>query len=244
MKHVQAIILYVILSFSVSVAMASDLLSQKDLNELNQSALNQAKSYQSLAISLDRTAHINAQKQMTQAQKLGDLGLGKFKTYQSMLDQFQSQYKKEKYLKKRYQGFIIFASLGMPMASLKALVKQADQYGVPVVIQGLYQDSLKVTTNKIFELVKPEHKGDRISGGIMIDPNWFKVYQIKKVPAFMVTNEIKPCKSKFECKPSDYDILYGNISINDALRIFKKKGSDQFQPTIDHLIAKGASTHA
>jgi type-F conjugative transfer system pilin assembly protein TrbC len=105
----------------------------------------------------------------------------------------------------------IFVSFSMPEPSLKQIIADADYYRVPVVIRGLYKNSLKETANKIFALTKENNKG-----GILINPGWFKKYAIKSVPAFLLTTSRED--------NSDGDLVYGNIPLKRALIIISEKG--------------------
>lgn len=104
----------------------------------------------------------------------------------------------------------VFVSFSMPEPSLKQIVSDASYYNVPVVIRGLYNNSFRETANKILALTKENNKG-----GMLINPIWFRKYNIKAVPAFLVT------KNK---ESSSYDLVYGNIPLKRALTIIAEKG--------------------
>ena len=118
---------------------------------------------------------------------------------------------------------IVFASLGMPRTSLHQLVMQADQYQVPVVIRGVLPEGFKATVNTIHKALANENQipnGDNqpVRGGIAIDPNWFRTFGIKQVPAFVVVKE-GACSEQGHCSSYDFDVLYGNIPLPSALEI-------------------------
>lgn len=105
----------------------------------------------------------------------------------------------------------VFVSFSMPEPSLKQIIADADYYRVPVVIRGLYKNSLKETANKIFALTKKNNRG-----GVLINPVWFKKYAIKAVPAVLIT------ASKED--DSVGDLVYGNVPLKRALTIITEKG--------------------
>lgn len=118
-------------------------------------------------------------------------------------------------------GVMIFASLGMPDASLKQLLRQASDHNVPIVIRGLWQNDFKATANKIQSLILSET--DTILGGFEINPIWFKQFGITQVPAFVAVKK-GACLGDPPCDTANYDVLYGNISLYNALDILQKQG--------------------
>ncbi|WP_157966626.1 type-F conjugative transfer system pilin assembly protein TrbC [Fastidiosibacter lacustris] len=214
--------------------------SQQDIEALNQSAQQKAQSYQTQALQLNEQALATSKQHEDAARQTAEMGKEKWLEAMAKL---KNQYIDDKQLaamQKQYHGLLIFASLWMPEASLKALVKQADQVGAPIIIQGLYKNSFQLTADKIFDLVKPEKaekEGGKYQGGIVIDPNWFKMYGITKVPAFVITHQFNACLGGKDCKVADYDILTGNISAQDALTVFKRKGQRQFQAVVEQFLS-------
>lgn len=220
--------------------------SQQDIEALNKSAQQKAQSYQTQALQLNEQALATSKQHEDGARQTAEIGKEK---WLEAMEKLKTQYVNDKQLaamQKQYHGLLIFASLGMPEASLKALVKQADQVGAPVIIQGLYKNIFQLTADKIFNLVKPKKEGGKYQGGIVIDPNWFKMYGITKVPAFVITHQFNAClggksgksgKSGKDCKVADYDILTGNLSVQDALTVFKRKGQAQFQAVVDQFLS-------
>lgn len=100
------------------------------------------------------------------------------------------------------QNLIIFVSSNMPPASLKALFWQAQSLGIPLVFRGLIENSF-IKTKSFFE-------EQQINGEI--DPVLFEEYRISEVPTFVMRDG------------NAFDLLQGNISLQDVLTIFKNKG--------------------
>ena len=110
----------------------------------------------------------------------------------------------------------IFISFSMPEPSIKQIIEDAHRYNISVVARGLYKNSLRETADKIMKLTKEKNQG-----GILINPLWFKKYDIKAVPAVLLakgseTNNI-------------YDVVYGNVPLKRALTIIAEKGECAFE---------------
>ena len=124
---------------------------------------------------------------------------------------------------------IVFASLGMPRASLHQLLVQADRYQVPVVIRGVLPGGFKSTVQAIHLAMAnkdqiPVGKNQPQRGGMAIDPNWFRTFGIQQVPAF-VTVKDGACLSPDACSATDFDVLYGNVPLRSALEMLVSDGS-------------------
>lgn len=120
-------------------------------------------------------------------------------------------------------GVMVFASLGMPETALKQLMKQAADFNVPVVIRGLWQNDFAATVSKVQSLILTE-SGDTILGGVEINPVWFKQFNIQQVPAFVAIKKGE-CIDEAPCNPKNYDIVYGNVSLYNALETLANKGA-------------------
>lgn len=124
---------------------------------------------------------------------------------------------KEKHSSK---DLIIFVSSSMPPASLKALFWQAQRAGIPLVFRGLIDNSF-VKTKSFFE-------EQQINGEI--DPNLFSEYHVSEVPTFVMR------------EGKTIDVLQGNISLEDALTLFKNKGELKDKAT--HLLTTMKASHS
>lgn len=98
------------------------------------------------------------------------------------------------------QEFQVFISFSMPKMLLEQTIKDAANHNVPVVLNGLYQDSMQKTAVKLFELAKKAP-----NASIQIDPIAFEKYGINQVPAFVAS------------KGNQFDVVMGNISIDRAM---------------------------
>lgn len=101
---------------------------------------------------------------------------------------------------KKTSEFYYFISFSMRDEAIYKIMEEAQQYDIPVYINGLINNSLKETTAKFLELF-----GQNSSQGLAIDPNLFREFAIKGVPALVVK-----CNDVF-------DKVSGNIPLNQAL---------------------------
>ena len=113
---------------------------------------------------------------------------------------------------------LIFVSFSMPKTSLKSWMHDANTIHAPVIIRGLVNNSFKATTASIYELVKEG------SGGMQIDPILFERFQIKKVPAVVVT-QLVSCLPNQSCL-ENYDVFYGDAGLEYALKQIEKQEDD------------------
>ncbi len=113
------------------------------------------------------------------------------------------------------QGVMVFVSLSMPESALRQLLAQSDQYQVPLVIRGVLPSGFVPTANRITELLN-HPDGHTLDSGFAISPEWFSQFSITHVPAFVAISEA--CTEE-ACQATEYDIVYGNISLPAALDI-------------------------
>ncbi|MCG9583758.1 type-F conjugative transfer system pilin assembly protein TrbC [Vibrio tubiashii] len=115
------------------------------------------------------------------------------------------------------KGVMVFVSLTMPSPSLKQLLKQSERTGVPMVIRGVLPKGFPATTARISQLIGI-HRKKPIQAGFSISPEWFRRFNVERVPAF-VSVKAGRCLLKQACNPKDYDIVYGNLSLYQALEV-------------------------
>lgn len=224
---------------------AADIPSQQALQDLNTQMTAKAEQYKAQALSMQTAADTHAKQYEGQAQVIADIGKAKWLEMMEKLKADQQDAAKQQAMGQQFQGLFIFASLGMPEMALKALLKQADHLGVPILIQGLLPQGFMATVNKMMQLVGADKKpteGQMPVGGIVIEPNWFKHFGITQVPAFVLTNALNPCIGG-NCKTTEHDVITGNISLYEALRIFKQKGSKAFEDQINQLFNRLSGKH-
>ncbi|WP_339041778.1 type-F conjugative transfer system pilin assembly protein TrbC [Candidatus Lariskella endosymbiont of Hedychridium roseum] len=102
--------------------------------------------------------------------------------------------------------FYIFVTLGMKPKNIRELMDAAKRYGAIFVIRGLHKGSMSKTVQYLAKFTND------IGDGFIIDPTLFRKYGIAQVPAFVLSDG------------DQYDVLYGNVMPEFALREFAKKG--------------------
>ncbi|WP_303541545.1 type-F conjugative transfer system pilin assembly protein TrbC [Sphingomonas natans] len=118
--------------------------------------------------------------------------------------------------------FIAFASLSMPPASLRQLMREVGGSGGIVVFRGFPQNSSKAF---LAGLGKAIDKGQRLSG-VGIDPRLFRAFAIEAVPTYVVVStDFRPCDG-FTCQTvvPPHDRMAGNVTPSYALRTFAQGG--------------------
>jgi type-F conjugative transfer system pilin assembly protein TrbC len=118
----------------------------------------------------------------------------------------------------RGSGRYLFISLSMPSSALVELVKEAKKEGFVPVLRGFKENSYRKTVAAFEELVK------KTDYGVSIDPELFKEFDIKAVPAIVVSAPSVICPANTSCPKAPYNKLSGNVSIRYALEEFRKKG--------------------
>lgn len=120
------------------------------------------------------------------------------------------------------QGVMVFVSLGMPDTSLQQLLMQSADLQVPLIVRGVLPQGFTATVKKMNHLI--DNKGQTIQSGFAINPQWFTQFGITQVPAFVAVRPNK-CQAKQPCSSDDFDVIYGNVSLYDALNLLAQHGS-------------------
>ncbi|MDF1756925.1 MAG: type-F conjugative transfer system pilin assembly protein TrbC [Legionellaceae bacterium] len=102
----------------------------------------------------------------------------------------------------------VFISFSMPEKLLIETLTECERLNIPATLNGLYKNSMQDTTQKIMGLSK---QIPNLS--LQIDPFAFERYAISQVPALVVA------------KDNCFDLLYGNLSLSEGLKIIKQKGA-------------------
>lgn len=228
---------FLCLLISLPMAIIAKIPSQQNLQTMTTETLNHAKQYEATAVVMKSESNAYASAHKDKADQVKALAKARWLEAMETLKLKNYDQQRLGANREQFQGPLLFVSLGMPRAALKALIKQADRLHIPVLIQGVLSDGFMATVNKMTTLVTPVKKEEKPTGGIVIEPNWFKHFGITQVPAFVMTDELMPCITK-NCKVAEYDVLYGNISLYEALRVFAQKGSPAFQVKAHGLLER------
>ena len=94
----------------------------------------------------------------------------------------------------------VFVSFSMPELLLEQILSESARYHIPAVINGLIENSMPKTIQRIEALSKAVPNLN-----LQIDPTAFERFSIQQVPALVVDNG------------HDFDVLYGNLSLSEGL---------------------------
>ena len=94
----------------------------------------------------------------------------------------------------------VFVSFSMPEPLLAQILSESARYHIPAVINGLIENSMPKTIQRIEALSKAVPNLN-----LQIDPTAFERFGIQQVPALVVDNG------------HDFDVLYGNLSLSEGL---------------------------
>lgn len=121
-------------------------------------------------------------------------------------------------------GAMLFISFSMPESLILSFADEAARFDMPVVLKGLVAGDFKQTMAKIAHLQQKARKEGYRFEGVSIDPVWFEQFDIKAVPALVVTERLLSCEAQQKCPNQAFDVVYGNISIHRALSDIAERG--------------------
>lgn len=107
---------------------------------------------------------------------------------------------------------MVFVSFSMPEELLGQTLREAASLHVPVLLNGLVNNSMPETIAKL-EALTSEIK----ELSIAIDPVSFEEFKINQVPALLVS------------QGELHDVVYGNLSLIEGLKLISDKGETGFQ---------------
>lgn len=120
-------------------------------------------------------------------------------------------------------GLLVFASLGMPRASLDRLVADAERASAVIVLRGVQAGSLRQTAAAIQQLLGPRKVAWQI------DPSLFKRFEVSAVPAVVLIDPARPvqvaCGSD-SCSQPAFSKVTGDVSIGHALDAMERQDPD------------------
>lgn len=102
---------------------------------------------------------------------------------------------------------VYFVSFSIPPEGLKPMLADARRFGIPATIRGLIDNDFRKTASAMFDLAKEDKRL-----GVQIEPTLYQQYDIRAVPALVVT-----------C-PGHFDIIRGSLPLADALKSVAERG--------------------
>ncbi|MFT4465108.1 MAG: type-F conjugative transfer system pilin assembly protein TrbC [Sodalis sp. (in: enterobacteria)] len=99
------------------------------------------------------------------------------------------------------EGALYFVSLSLPSSGLRQMLQETKRFAIPATLRGMVNNRLPDTVQAVMALV-----GEGDAEGVHIDPQPFRDYGIRSVPALVVY-----------C-PAGFDVLRGNLHLEAALK--------------------------
>ena len=131
---------------------------------------------------------------------------------------------------------LIFVSFSMPEQSLKAWSEQAARVDGKLLLRGFVGNSLEKTIARTQELF-----GKKEDGEFLMDPEAFDTYNIKAVPAVVVTQETN-CTND-TCPAPNFDAAYGDTGLEEALELIKSRGTAQGKALASQYLGRYRVNH-
>ena len=114
--------------------------------------------------------------------------------------------------------FMVFVSLSMPQASLRAIIADTTKAGGVVVFRGFPGNSAKVFTQGLLKVVSEQDQMAHIG----VDPRLFRAFDVKAAPTFVVASSDFDLCDGFNCSSAvpEFDRMIGNVSVEYVLESF------------------------
>lgn len=114
--------------------------------------------------------------------------------------------------------FIAFASLSMPEASLRALIRDTSRAGGVVLFRGFPGNSTHAFAEGLKKVVSNEEEEAHLG----IDPRLFRAFGVTQVPTFVAVSRDYALCEGLNCTSvvPDHDRMIGNVSVDYALESF------------------------
>jgi conjugal transfer pilus assembly protein TrbC len=117
-------------------------------------------------------------------------------------------------------GLLVFASLGMPRASLERMVADAERVSAVMVLRGVQAGSLRQTAASIQQLLGPRKVAWQI------DPSLFKRFEVSAVPAVVLIDPARPVQvacGNDTCSQPAFSKVTGDVSLGHALEAMERQ---------------------
>ncbi|WP_242128564.1 type-F conjugative transfer system pilin assembly protein TrbC [Sphingobium sp. Sx8-8] len=113
--------------------------------------------------------------------------------------------------------FIAFASLSMPPASLKQMIRDTAAAGGIVVFRGFPDNSMKAFAARLGKLVDEQDFAH-----IGIDPRLFRAFDVQAAPTYVAVSSDFDLCAGFDCRTRvpPHDRITGNVTVRYALESF------------------------
>jgi len=137
-------------------------------------------------------------------------------------------------------GLLIFVSFSMPKESLKLWAEQANRVGCPLLLRGFVDNDLTKTTAKTHTIF-----GEKANVEVSVDPEKFQKFNIDVVPAVVITTQENAIEKESVDGSSvpNFDVIYGDTTLEEALERIAKSGSPINQGVASHYLKKYRGQH-
>jgi conjugal transfer pilus assembly protein TrbC len=135
--------------------------------------------------------------------------------------------------------FIAFASLSMPPAALKQMIRDVNAAGGVVALRGFPAGSAKVLTEALGKVALDQDE----LGSVGIDPRLFRAFNVTAVPTYVVASTDFDLCDGFDCQTQvpPHDRLSGNVTADFALETIARGGGPAARIAPHYLVRlKGA----
>ena len=109
------------------------------------------------------------------------------------------------------------------------------------MLRGFVDNELTKTTAKTQTIF-----GEKANVEISIDPEKFQKFHIDVVPAVVITESEKTGLEKESTNDNavpQFDVIYGDASLEEALKRLEKSGSPESQKAANHYLKKYRDSH-
>lgn len=117
----------------------------------------------------------------------------------------------------------LFASFSMPAVSLRQMIGEAEEFGIPVVFRGFVENSVFRTREEILRVFGSEEAAK----GFSIDPTLFARFNVEAVPIVVALGDDLAACDFPGCSDDlapDHDRVTGNIPLKFALETIANGG--------------------
>lgn len=126
----------------------------------------------------------------------------------------------------------VFASFSMPDASLRALIRQGELAGVPIVLRGLVDNSIEATMLRVRSLYK---EGGSPESGAVVDPTLFARFGVDQVPTVVVAAHAAGACTPHTCPTPPHAKIAGDVPLRYALERIAL-AQPEFRPELETLM--------
>jgi type-F conjugative transfer system pilin assembly protein TrbC len=124
---------------------------------------------------------------------------------------------------------LILISLSMDDQHIRALLAEAQRVQAIVALRGFLNNNLQATVQRLRHVVESSQDDTLDLNGIVIDPTWFRRFNVTGVPTFVLPLEpVLPC-SGTDCPVPTHVKATGSATLEYFLDLVARTGNDREQ---------------